>query len=59
MQISLLKLFDRNIPENEILDLKKLMVSYYDERLKNELNRVVEEKGYTQEDFDRILNGDS
>ena len=59
VQMSLLKLFNREMSEQETRDIKKLMVSYYSEKLKEEVSNVVEDKGYTQEDFERILNGDA
>lgn len=59
IQESLLRLFDRNMSEEEILTLRKVLVKHYSELLRTEVDRVVEEKGYTQEDFDRMLNEDS
>jgi len=59
IQESLLRLFDRNMSEEEILTLRKVLVKHYSELLRAEVERVVEEKGYTQEDFDRMLNEDS
>ncbi len=59
IQVSLLRLFNRPMSEMETLELKKLMVNYYDEQLNDELNKVIGEKGYTQKDFDDMLNADS
>ena len=59
IQESLLRLFDRNMSEEEILTLRKVLVKHYSDLLRAEVERVVEEKGYTQEDFDRMLNEDS
>lgn len=56
---SLLRLFDRNMSEEKILPFRKVLVKHYSELLRAEVERVVEEKGYTQEDFDRMLNADS
>ncbi|MDN3584004.1 hypothetical protein [Mucilaginibacter flavus] len=56
IQVSLLRLFNRPMSETETLELKKLMVNYYDEQLNDELNKVIKEKGYTQKDFDDMLN---
>ncbi len=56
LQISLLRLFNRPMPENEVLELKRLLVNHFSESLDLELKKVVEEKGYTQEDIDRLLN---
>lgn len=59
IQEGLLRLFDRDMSEQEILTLRKVLVKHYSELLRTEVERVVEEKGYTQEDFDRMLNQDS
>ena len=56
LQISLLRLFSRNISDNEILSLKRILVKHYSAELKTEIEKVVNEKGYTQEDFDEMLN---
>ena len=59
LQISLLRLFNRPMPENEVLELKRLLVNHFSEFLDKEVTEVVKNKGYTQEDFDNILNADS
>lgn len=56
IQESLLRLFDRDMSEEEILTLRKALVKHHSELLRTEVERVVEEKGYMQEDFDRMLN---
>ncbi|MPR34642.1 hypothetical protein [Salmonirosea aquatica] len=59
IQESLLRLFDRGMSEEEILTLRNVIVKHYSELLKTEVEWVVGEKGYTQEDFDRMLNNDA
>jgi hypothetical protein len=59
LQVSLLRLFNRPMKDEEVLTLKRILVKHYSSQLKNELEQVVEEKGYTQEDFDKMLNEDS
>jgi hypothetical protein len=59
VQVSLLRLFNRPMTEQETLEVKRLLVKHYSKLLKNEVNKVVAEKGYTQEDFDNMLNADS
>jgi len=59
LQVSLLRLFNRPMSEKETLELRELLVSHYSAMLKTEVNAVVKEKGYTQNDFDKMLNGDS
>jgi len=59
MQLTLLKLFNRPMADHEIVELRDVLVEHYDKLLKKELGRIVEEKGYTQEDFEKMLNKDS
>lgn len=59
LQVSLLRLFNRDMSDDEILTLKRVLVKHYSELLRNEVEQVVAEKGYTQADFDAMLNQDS
>ena len=59
LQVTLLRLFNRPMSEQETLELKRLLVQHYSELLKAEVTKVVAEKGYTQQDFDNMLNADS
>lgn len=59
MQISLLRLFDREMTDKQILELKRVLVKHYSALIQNEVERVVTEKGYTQDDFDKMLNSPS
>lgn len=59
IQVSLLRLFNRPMTEKETRELKKLLVDYYSDRLGKEVDKVVAEKGYSQKDFDDMLNSES
>jgi len=59
LQISLLRLFNRPMSEQETLELKRLLVKHYSKLLKEEVTNVIAGKGYTQKDFDDMLNADS
>jgi len=59
IQVSLLRLFNRPMSDNETRELKKLLVDHYADQLKEEVTKVVSEKGYSQKDFDDMLNQDS
>jgi hypothetical protein len=59
LQVSLLRLFNRNMSDDEILALKRALVKHYSDLLRMEVEKVVTEKGYTQTDFDEMLNQDS
>ncbi len=56
LQISLLRLFSQNISDNQTLEIRKLMMDYFDAQLKTELETVIQEKGYTENDFRLMLN---
>jgi hypothetical protein len=56
LQISLLRLFSQNISDDQTLEIRKLMMNYFDIQLKAELETVIEEKGYTTDDFRQMLN---
>jgi hypothetical protein len=58
IQVSLLRLFNRPMSENETRELKKLLVNHYSGLLEKEVTIVNAEKGYTQKDFDAMLNGE-
>ncbi len=59
LQVSLLRLFNRPMTDEQTHDLQKVLVKHYTAQLHEELERITEEKGYTQEDFDKMLNQDS
>ncbi len=59
IQVSLLRLFSRPMSDQESLQLKRLLVDHYAALLNTEVDRVVVEKGYTQQDFEDMLNSDS
>jgi len=59
LQISLLRLFSQNISDDQTLENRKLMMNYFDVQLKAELETVIEEKGYREDDFRQMLNSKS
>jgi len=59
LQISLLRLFSQNISDDQTLEIRKLMMNYFDVQLKAELETVIEEKGYREDDFRQMLNSKS
>lgn len=59
LQISLLRLFSQNISDDQTLEIRKLMMNYFDIQLKDELETVIEQKGYTEADFRQMLNSKS
>lgn len=56
MQLELLKLFSRDIEDKDLKEIKKLIVKYLSKKLGNTANKVWEEKNWTDEDMDKLLN---
>lgn len=59
IQVSLLRLFERGMSEEETLELKRLMVKSYLEIMRREAGRIDEERSYTAEDYERMLSDPS
>lgn len=55
-QLELLKLFANDIPDEELIDLKRLIVKYYAKKLEEKATKIWEEKNWTDEDMDKFLN---
>lgn len=58
-QLELLKIFGKIKSEEELNELKDLIVNYYAQRLMDRVDKIWEERGYTEEDMERIANSPS
>ncbi len=47
-------MFDRNIPETDIQEIKWVLVKHLSKQLLDEFDKVVKEKGITEADFNRL-----
>lgn len=56
MQLELLKLFSRDLSEEDLKAIKRLIVQYLSEKATHLADKVWEEKGWTNEDMDRLLD---
>ena len=56
IQISMLRLFDQGINEDETFELRKILLDYFDKKLQSELDKVLEEKQYSDKDYHKMLN---
>jgi hypothetical protein len=56
VQMTLLRLFNRPMSEKEQTDIKEILLSYYDNALQSEVQKVIKKKGYTKRDFENVLN---
>ncbi len=59
IQLSLLRLFDRGMSDEETLEIRRLLVTHLSKKLQDEVQRIDEERGYTAEDYERMLNAPS
>lgn len=59
LQLELLKLFSYQLPDEELIEIKKLFSKFFAERLKKGMSQIWKEKGYTQEDMDKWLNDEN
>lgn len=55
MQLELLKVFSHDLKEQELLELKQLLVQFFAKRAIQAANQLWDEKGWNDEDVDRFL----
>jgi len=55
VQLELLKVFSHQLSESELLELKKLLVHFFAQRLIEQADKVWEEKNWTDKDMDTLL----
>ncbi|MCB0519169.1 MAG: hypothetical protein H6577_05425 [Lewinellaceae bacterium] len=58
VQIELLELFADNYSDDELVELKQMLVAWRFKKLKEAANKAWDEKGYTAEDMERLLKAD-
>ena len=56
VQLELLKTFSHKLSENELLELKKILVSFFAKRLIQQADSVWSKEGWKDEDIDTMLN---
>jgi len=54
IQLEILNLFSRDLEENELKEIKKILVQYLAKKATRLANEVWDEKGWTQEDMERL-----
>ncbi len=55
LQLELLKIFSKEISEEELLDVKRMLARYFSAKTTEEADRIWDKKGLTNEDMDRWL----
>lgn len=58
IQIGLLKMFDRNIPDDDILEIRRVLVNYLSDKLLNEVDSVVIQKEISDLDYKNLESSD-
>lgn len=58
VQLELLKLYSTNLSEKDILELKDVLARFYAEKSIELANNIWQQKGYTTQDMNSILNDD-
>lgn len=56
MQLELLKLFSRDLSEEDLKAIKRLIVQYLSKKATQLSDQMWEEKGWTNEDMDNLLD---
>jgi hypothetical protein len=56
VQLHLLELFAHPVTDNELDDVKKLLVEYYDQKASDEVERIWDERNFTKQTIEDLLN---
>jgi len=56
LQISLLRLFERGMSDEEVLELQRVLVAHMSQKMLAEVEHIDAERGYTAQDYERMLN---
>ena len=56
LQLELLKLFNYNLNQKQLLEVKDLLAKYFADKATREMDKLWEEKGLTNETMDSWLN---
>jgi hypothetical protein len=56
VQLMLLRLFSRPVSPQDLDAIQNILLDYYNNALQKELDRVIEEKDITREDYEKILS---
>ena len=56
VQIELLRLFNTNLSENDLAELKDLLSRFYANKAISQADSIWDERGLTDEDMDKWLN---
>lgn len=58
LQLELLKLYSVNLSDKELLEIKQLIANYFANKATEEMDKLWEEQGWTNETMEEWLKGD-
>ena len=56
LQLEMLKTFTHQLDDGELVEIKKLLASFFAKRAVKQANKAWDEKGWSDTDVDRMLN---
>ncbi|MEM9831909.1 MAG: hypothetical protein AAF944_14805 [Bacteroidota bacterium] len=56
LQIELLQLYSQDVSEEDLIAIKRLLAKYFADRASDEMDKLWEEKGWTNKTMDEWLN---
>ncbi len=56
VQLMLLRLFSRQMPQHDLEAIREMLLTYYETALQQEVEHIIDKKGITRADFEAILN---
>ncbi len=59
VQLELLKIYSTNIKDSDLQDLKGVLAQFFAQKSIALANKIWDEKGYTDEDMECLLNSDN
>jgi hypothetical protein len=55
LQLELLKIFARDLPEQDLLNIRQMLIQYFAKKSMDLADEAWEKKGWTKEDEERFL----
>ncbi|TZF86358.1 hypothetical protein FW774_04740 (plasmid) [Pedobacter sp. BS3] len=57
LQLELLNVYSFQPKEEDLLAIKKMLAQYFSDKLQKNIQKAVDDKGITEKDLDKWLNG--
>ena len=58
LQLELLKMYSIELPEEQLLEIRDLLARYFADKASDEMDRLWNERGWTNETMDQWLKGE-